>query len=145
MRPGSLHQCPDDNHYRNPWWRHQMETFSALLAFCARNSPVTGEFHALRPVTRSFDVFFHLRLNKRLRKQSRGWWSETPSCPLWRQCNAKTPSLQWKTYMTQWLSCVCTLWSYAQSSVAVFVCIPNLGQAVIRILNQLTISQHWFK
>ena len=40
------------------WWRHQMETFSALLAICARNSAVPGEFHAQRPVTRSFDVFF---------------------------------------------------------------------------------------
>ena len=49
----------------NPWWRHQMETFSALLALCAGNSPVTGEFHAQRPVTRSFDVLFDLRLNKR--------------------------------------------------------------------------------
>ena len=47
------------------WWRHQMETFSALLAFCAGNSPVTGEFPAQRPVTRSFDVYFDLRLNKR--------------------------------------------------------------------------------
>ena len=37
------------------WWRHQMETFSALLAICARNSPVPGEFPAQRPVTRSFD------------------------------------------------------------------------------------------
>ena len=54
--------------------RHQMETFSALLAFCAGNSPVTGEFHAQRPVTRSFDVFFDLRLNRRLSKQSWGWW-----------------------------------------------------------------------
>ena len=44
-----------------PWWRHQMETFSALLAFCAGNSPVSGEFPAQRPVTRSFDVFFDLR------------------------------------------------------------------------------------
>ena len=34
-----------------------METFSALLAICAGNSPVTGEFPAQRPVTRSFDVF----------------------------------------------------------------------------------------
>ena len=42
------------------WWRHQMETFSALLALCAGNSPVTGEFPSQRPVTRSFDVFFHL-------------------------------------------------------------------------------------
>ena len=38
------------------WWRHQMETFSALLAICAGNSPVTGEFPAQRPVTRSFDI-----------------------------------------------------------------------------------------
>ena len=39
------------------WQRHQMETSSALLAFCAGNSPVTGEFPAQRPVTRSFDFF----------------------------------------------------------------------------------------
>ena len=38
------------------WWRHQMETFSALVAFSAGNSPVTGEFPAQRPLTRSFDV-----------------------------------------------------------------------------------------
>ena len=47
-----------------------METFSALLARCVRNSPVTGEFPAQSPVTLSFDVFFDLRLNKRLGKQS---------------------------------------------------------------------------
>ena len=40
------------------WWRHQMETFSALLVLCEGNSPVTGEFHSQRPVTRSFDVSF---------------------------------------------------------------------------------------
>ena len=40
-----------------------METFSALLAICAGNSPVTSEFPAQRPVTRSFDVFFGLCLN----------------------------------------------------------------------------------
>ena len=38
------------------WWRHQMETFSALLALCAGNLPVTGESPSQRPVTRSFDV-----------------------------------------------------------------------------------------
>ena len=42
------------------WWRHQMEAFTALLALCAGNSPVTGEFPAQRPVTQSFDVFFDL-------------------------------------------------------------------------------------
>ena len=38
------------------WRNHQMETFSTLLTTCARNSPVTSEFPAQRPVTRSFDV-----------------------------------------------------------------------------------------
>ena len=65
--------------YCKAWWRHQMETFSALLAICAGNSPVTGEFPAQKPLTRSFDFFFDLHLNKRLCKQSLGWWVETPS------------------------------------------------------------------
>ena len=64
-----------------------METFSALLAFCARNSPVPGEFHAQKPVTRSFDVFYDLRLNKCLSKQLWSWWFEMLSYPLWRHCN----------------------------------------------------------
>ena len=46
-----------------------------------------GEFPTQRPVTRSSDVFFDLRLNKRLSKQPWGWWFETPSWSLWRQCN----------------------------------------------------------
>ena len=53
-----------------------METFSTLLAICER------------PVTQSFDVFFDLCLNKRLSKQSWGWWFETLSHPFWRQRNA---------------------------------------------------------
>ena len=64
-----------------------METFSALLAICAENSPVTGEFPTQRPVTRSFDVYFDLRLIERLSKQSWGWWFETLSSPLWRHRN----------------------------------------------------------
>ena len=60
-----------------------METFSALLAFCAGNSPVPGEFPSQRPVTRSVDVSSDLRLNTQLYKQLWGWWFETPSCPLW--------------------------------------------------------------
>ena len=47
-----------------------METFPALLALCAGNSPVTGEFPTQRPVTRSFGVFYDLGLNKWLSKQS---------------------------------------------------------------------------
>ena len=77
-----------------------METFSALLAICAGNSPVTGEFPTQRPVTRSFDVYFDLLPNERLSKQSWGWWFETLSSPLWRHRNdlaeAKTVLWNWK-------------------------------------------------
>ena len=78
------------------WWRNQMEAFSALLALCGGNSPVTGEFPAQRPVTPSFDVFFDLYINKRLSKQSWDWWFETPSCPLCRHW-ARCLSLSWVT------------------------------------------------
>ena len=65
-----------------------METFSALLAICAGNSPVPGEFPTQKPVTQNFDVSFDLRRNKRLNKQqSWGWWFETLLRPLWRQCD----------------------------------------------------------
>ena len=64
-----------------------METFSALLALCAGNSVVTGECPSQRRVTESFDVFFDLRRNKGLGKQSCGWWFEKPSRSLWRHCN----------------------------------------------------------
>ena len=47
-----------------------------------------GELPAQRPVTQSFDVLFDLNLNKRLSKQSWGWWFEMLSRPLWRHCNA---------------------------------------------------------
>ena len=70
-----------------PLWRNQMEIFFALLALCAGNSPVTGEFPSQRPVTRSFDVFFDLRLYKRLSKHSWRRCFETPSLSLWRHCN----------------------------------------------------------
>ena len=48
-----------------------------------------GDFPAQRPVTRSFDVFFDHSLNERFSKQSRGWWFETQSRPLWRHCNGR--------------------------------------------------------
>ena len=75
-----------------PWWRHQMETFSALLALCAGTSPVTGELPSRRPVRRSFHAFFDLRLNKRLGKQSTHRWFETPSRSLWSHFNASWKS-----------------------------------------------------
>ena len=70
------------------WRRHQMETFSALLALCEGNQPVTGGFLSQRPVTWSFDAFLDLCLNNRLIKQSGRWWCETPSCSLESHSNA---------------------------------------------------------
>ena len=68
-------------------WHEKMMTSSngnifRVIGLCAGNSPVTGEFPAQWPVTRSYDVFFDLRLNKRLSKQSWGWWFETLLHPL---------------------------------------------------------------
>ena len=96
------------------WWRHQMETFSALLNtdHLCWNSPVTGEFPAQRSVTRSFDVFFDLHLNKWWSKQSGGWWFETPSHPLWRHDNDQSAWGRW------FLSCKLSPKKFAHATAA---------------------------
>ena len=88
IQHNAAHLC-SKSWWRHQMFRHQMETFSVLLTLCVGNSPVTGEFPTQKPGTRSFDVFFDLCLNKRLSKQSWGWWSETPSHPLWRHNNVQ--------------------------------------------------------
>ena len=67
------------------WWRHQAKKISSLLALCEGNPLVNGGFPSQRPVTRSFDVFFDMHLNKGLSKQARHRWYKTPSCSLWGQ------------------------------------------------------------
>ena len=62
--------------------------FRVTGPLCAGKSPVTGKFPSQRPVMGSFDVFFGLRLNKRLSQHSRHRWFEMPSCSLWRHDNA---------------------------------------------------------
>ena len=147
------------------WWRHQMETFSALLALCAGNSPVPGEFPVQRPVTRGFNVFFDLRLNERLSKQSWGWWFETLSRPLWRhrnvlpttqclhsdgcQCVIATtrthpppppppPPLDKMAAISQ------TIFSDAFSWMKIFVFWSQFDWSLfLRV--QLAITQHWFR
>ena len=58
---------------------HLCGNISALLALSVGNSPVTGEFPSQRPAPQSLIFFFGLRLNKRLSKQLRRRWFETPS------------------------------------------------------------------
>ena len=69
------------------WWRHQMETFFRVTGHLCGEYPVPGEFSAQSPVTLSFEILLDLRLNKRLSKQSWGWWFETLTRPLWRHSN----------------------------------------------------------
>ena len=75
----------------SPWWRHETKTFSALLAICEGNPPVTGGFPSQRPVTRSFDAFFDVRLKKRLyseRPRGAGFRSVNPA-ERWRENPAR--------------------------------------------------------
>ena len=57
---------------------------------------------AQRPVARSFDIFSYQRLNKRISKQPWGWWFETPSCSLWRQCFLPVSSAIGPRSTSQW-------------------------------------------
>ena len=71
------------------WCRHQMRTFSASLAICEGNPPVTGGFPSQRPLRPCFDVFYDLcPKKKRLSKHWRRRWFETPLRSLWHHCNA---------------------------------------------------------
>ena len=76
-----------------------MEKFSESLPPCAGKSSVTDEFPAKGSVTRSFDVFFDLRLNNRLSKHSRRWLFERPSRSLWRRCDGTVKSIYRKNEM----------------------------------------------
>ena len=75
------------------------------------------QFPAQRPVTRSFDVFFDLRLNKRLSKQWWGWWFETLPRPLW--CHSKD--------ITKLRACHYQLNTWTRSSV-LFECFYGTSQ-----------------
>ena len=84
---GAVHCSSNVHHTHNHddviKWKHFPRHWPFVRGI--HRSPVNSP---QRPVTtRSFDVFFNLRLNKRLSKQGQGWWFETPSHPLWRHCN----------------------------------------------------------
>ena len=81
---------------QSPWWCHEMETFSVILALCAGNSPVTRAL-VLSSIT--------LCPNKWLSKQSWGWWFETPLCSLWHHCNFITIFLLNRLWVWLYWSC----------------------------------------
>ena len=69
------------------WWRHQMETFSALLALYAGISPVTGELPSQSQWRGALMFSFICAWTNGWPKKSRCRLFETPSRPLWRHCN----------------------------------------------------------
>ena len=84
-----------DFHYKNKTIVRPCYLYNVMMTSSNGNifrvtGPLCGEFTGpgelptQRPVMRSFDVFFDLRLNKRLSKQPWGWWFETPVWSLWR-------------------------------------------------------------
>ena len=109
------------------WWYHQMETFSALLAICVGNSPVTQ-----RPETWSFDVFFDLCLNKQLTEHSWGWWFETPLCPLWRHCNVITMYIH-KYNTIDGMAWIHYPWHHLRVDSTQRWCLTSIGNPIVDI------------
>ena len=66
-------------------------TFSALPAPCEGNAPITGGFPSQRPVTRSFDVLFYLRLKN-------GWANNCHAGDLRRHCAHFDVTVMMKIY-----------------------------------------------
>ena len=91
-----IHRGPVNFPHKWPVTR-KMFPFDDVI-MCVGNSPVPGEFPSQRPVTRGFDVLFDLHMNKRLSKQSRRWWFETPLHSLWRHHNRA----MWQDWITTW-------------------------------------------
>ena len=69
-------------------------TLSNGNIFRVTGPPVTSGSPSQKPVTRSFDVFFDVRLDKRFNKQSSCLWFDIPRRSLWRQCNEDTVERQ---------------------------------------------------
>ena len=97
-----------------------METFSVLLALCAGNSLVNGEFPAQRPVTRKFDVFCDLCLHKRLGKQKRHRWFEMPSRSLWYRY---IMNVNHACYRRHFIAATKQLYDWFSPSVRLSVCL----------------------
>ena len=84
------------------WRSRQIKTFSALLALCDGESTGHRWIPSQRPVTWNLDIFFDLRLNKRLSKTSKHRCFDTPSRSLWRHYNVLVGTFppQWWTSWT---------------------------------------------
>ena len=114
------------------------------------NSPVASEFSTQRPVTRSFDIFCDLCLNKMFSKQPWGWWFETPSRPSWRHCNGvneESAVLYFCEVLTwNWVTIEYHFWCIPFSPWIASISYKSALVCVWNYFSQLTlteISNHW--
>ena len=114
--------------------------------------PLCGEFtghrwipRTQRPVTRSVGVFFDLRLNKRLSKQSRSWWFKTQSGSLWRHCNGLTKAVL-KIGQGWVITSHCFMWTYliTQALIAMIYAVLVQQAPVAETVKRLPRSLWWF-
>ena len=103
-----------------------------------------GEFPTQRPVTRSFDVFFDLRLNKRLSKQPWGWWFETLSWSLWRQCNVRLMTLDITTKPVYIHSAEKHQRTQFDNIKSMFIMLAAITITCSKNINENTVSERWF-
>ena len=91
------------------WWHQddviKWKQFPRYWPFVRGNHRSTVNSPRKGPVTRSFDVFCDLCLNKWLSKQSWGWWFETPSRSLWRHCNVLRDSTRFHATCLEMCGC----------------------------------------
>ena len=74
------------------WWRHDMKTFSMLLALCVGNPPATLWFPSQRVSNAGIEVLLDMNINKLLNKQSNCHWFEN-----------YRPLFEWRYLVTQWM------------------------------------------
>ena len=95
-----------------------IEIFTALLAICVGNSPITGEFPSQRPVTRNLDVLIYAWTNGWINNRDAGDLRRV----LWRHCNAVAFSFNFH----QLLHCKCE-WFH-------FSCLCDINQGFLQML-----------
>ena len=61
---------PETKQFYDPWWRHDKETLSALLALCEGNPMSPIDSPRKGPIKLGFGISFAVRLNKLLKKTS---------------------------------------------------------------------------
>ena len=115
------------------WWRHLNGNIFRATGPLWRESTGHRWIPSQRPVTWSFDVFFDLCLDRRLSKQSRRCWFETPSRSFWRHRNKMAG------YVVTWLASILVA---SETSVVDLIILP---EDLLNILNYFKVADFdWY-